>query len=384
MFQCWTSRMMLAAFAVVAMATVASAAEGGKFWVYVGTYTSPKGSQGIQRCLFDSSTGTLSEPEVAAKVTSPSFVNFSPDGKTLYAVGEASGKNGGGVYAFRVDAKTGELTKLSEEGSVGSGPCHVSASPDGNTVLVANYGGGSTTAFSTKPDGSLAKQTAFFQHTGSSINKGRQKEPHAHCTAFDNSGKFGYVADLGTDMVMIYAVGGMGEVTAAKPASFKLPAGAGPRHLQLNADNSIVYVCGELDSTINVVQMNAAAGQYEVVQSVSTLPGGKPVAGNSTAEVRIHPNGKFVYVSNRGHNSIAAFAIEDGGKVKPIGHATEGIKVPRNFNIDPSGQWMIVANQDGESLKVFKINATTGIPEPTPTVVKVGKPVCVRFLPVAE
>ena len=378
-------RLFLAALAVLfGNVAATSAADAERYWVYFGTYTSKDGSKGINRCQLDVKTGKLSEPEVAAAVGSPSFVNFSPDGKFLYAVGESAGKNGGGVYAYSVDAVTGNLTKLNEQGSVGAGPCHVEIDPSGKVVLVANYGGGSTTSFAVKDDGSLSEKVSFMQHKGTSADKSRQSAPHAHCSAFDASGKFGFVCDLGLDQVIVYKVSANGELSANDPAFIKMPSGCGPRHIHINSKNTIAYVNGELDMTVNVVKMDVAAGKFEVIQSLSTVPEGKPMPGYSTAEVRIHPSGQFVYVSNRGQHSVAAFEVIEGGKLKPIGHIVGNIKTPRGFNIDPSGKWMLVANQDSNSVRVFEIDQKTGMATKTENVIKVGSPVCVKFLAVAK
>ncbi len=360
------------------LALALAAPPGGKYWVFLGTYTAKGGSQGIYRCEFDATAGTLGEPQLAAELVSPSFLTFRPDGKVLYAVGETGGKDGGGVFAFGVDAKSGGLTKLDETTSGGAGPCHCVVSPDGQRLLVANYGGGSYKMIYLQPDGKFLDTSHFVQLAGSGPNKGRQEKSHAHCGAFSPDGGLGYVVNLGTDQVVRFRY----TVSATERASvqiepIKLPPGSGPRHIALDPAGGLAFVCGELDSTVNVVRLGSE-DKAEVVQSVSTLPGGKPVAGNSTAEIVRHPSGKFVYVSNRGHNSVAAFGW-DGKTLTPIGHATAGIKTPRNFNLTPDGDWMLVANQDGNDVAVFKVGAD-GLPTPTGTSVKVGKPVCVKFL----
>ena len=357
------------------LALALAAPPGGKYWVFLGTYTAKDASRGIYRCEFDAATGTLSDPQLAAELTSPSFVTLRPDGKVLYAVGETGGKDGGGVFAFGVDAKTGTLTKLDESTSGGAGPCHCVTSPDGSKLLVANYGGGSWKLFELTEEGKFGVRTASRQLVGFGHDRQRQEKPHAHCGAFGNDGT-ALVVDLGTDQVrrFRYTEARNKTETDNLPA-IKLPPGSGPRHIALDPTGDLAFVCGELDSTLNVVRLG---DKPEAVQSVSTLPGGKPVKGNSTAEVVRHPSGKFVYVSNRGHNSVAAFGW-DGQKLTPLGHATAGIKVPRNFNLSPDGEWMLVANQDGNDVAVFKVGAD-GLPTPTGTTVKVGKPVCVKFL----
>lgn len=352
-------------------------APAAEFWVYFGCYTGskPGDSTGISRSLLNTETGALSKPETVAAMTNPSFLAIRPDRTALYTVGEVGRDDTKtqGLTAFALDAKTGTLAKKNGLPSGGAGPCHVAVSPDGKTAVVANYGGGSCAFYSIADDGSLAKQIAFFQHTGDlGPNKARQDKPHGHCGKFSSDGKKAYVCDLGLDCVNEFDVAG---ATVMPLASWKLPPGSGPRHIALWEKDGVAFVNGELDSTLNVVRIQDG----KVVQSISTLPGGKAVAGNTTAEVVVHPNGKFVYGSNRGHNSIAAFSW-DGSKLTAIGHATAGIKVPRNFNIAPGGKFMLVANQDGNDVHVFSLG-DDGVPKPTGTTVAVGKPVCVLFVP---
>jgi 6-phosphogluconolactonase len=379
--------LLTAPILIAGLALAADPPASGKYWVYVGTYTAKNGSKGIYRCELDLKTGKLSEPQVAAEVGSPSFLTLSPDGKHLYAVGETTGKKGegGGVYAFTVDAASGELTKLDESTSGSAGPCHVVTDPDGKRLLVANYGGGTWKMFQLTDDGKFGGLSDSIRLAGSGPDKKRQAAPHAHCGAFDKTGRYVFVVDLGTDQVWVteheYTVkGNHSETKVISRPSIKLPPGSGPRHIDLTPANDYAFVCGELDCTVNVVKMDLTPGKekFEVVQSLPTLPHVKPTPKDSTAEVRIHPSGKFVYVSNRGHNSIAAFAW-DGTKLTAIGHATEGINIPRNFNIDPTGKWMLVANQDGNDIAVFEVGAD-GLPKPTGHKVPVPRPVCVKFL----
>ena len=352
------------------------------YWVYYGCYTGGAGgSKGITRSKFDAKTGKLSEPELAAEMGSPSFLAIHPSGKFLYAVGEGGGKDGGPVVAFSLDAKTGELTKLNASTSGGSGPCHISVSPDGKFAVAANYGGGSCAAFQLKDDGSIASRSSFIQHKGNSVNKGRQESPHAHCGFFDPTGKFALVVDLGLDRVLVYGLDR--ESGALKEAhAIKCPDGSGPRHIAIARDGKFAYVCGELDSTVNVIQLDLAHSKSEVVQSLSTLK--EPVKGNSTAECILSPNGHFVYVSNRGANSIAVFQVGEDRKLTAAGHIAGDIKIPRNFNIDPTGKWMLIASQDGHKVGVYEIDAKTGGAKETDVSVKVGSPVCVKFVPVVK
>ena len=359
---------------ILLIAATASAADPS--WAYFGGYTGGRtGGKGIMVSRFDA--GKLTDPELAATVGSPSFLCPAPDGKTLYAVGESSGPapDGGPVYAFRVEKSTGKLTLINSLPSGGNGPCHVAVDPAGEFAVVANYGGGSAALFRLGANGRLVARTAFVQHARPANPKGRQNAPHAHCGRFDPTGRFVLVCDLGLDLVLVYRLDrATGTLTAAMPII--LPPGSGPRHMDLTPDGKTLFVNGELNSTVNVIKLDLAGGKSEVAQTLSTLP--KPTEGNTTAECRLHPSGKFVYVSNRGHNSIACFTWE-AGKLSPIGYATEGIKTPRNFNFDLSGQFLLVANQDGNDVVEFKIGES-GLPKPTGVVVKTPAPVCVKFV----
>ncbi len=356
-----------------------------KYWVYVGCYTGKddKSSKGVYRCELDTATGKLSAPEVAAEVGSPSFLHLAPDGKSLYAVGEAEGKDGGGVYSWELDPKTGALRGQVSLTSKGSGPCHISTDAKNQFAVVANYGGGSSTLFKLKADGRLDARTGFLQHEGKVFDKDRQGGPHAHCGFFDPTASVVYVCDLGLDKVMIHKVDAKtGEIQANDPAFVKLPDRTGPRHIAFNADASVAFVNGEIDMTVHVLKLDVKANKFEAVSSASTLPEGeKVVPAFSTAEVRMHPNGQFVYVSNRGHNTIAVFKFDaEKLKLTPAGHLKGDIKTPRNFNISPCGKWMLICSQDGAKVGVWEIDAKTGLAKDTEQSVKIDKPVCVKFL----
>jgi 6-phosphogluconolactonase len=359
--------------ASVALLFAAATASADDYWVYFGTYTGKDGSKGIYRSKFDNKTGRIGEAELAAEMGSPSFVAIHPNKKFLYAVGEGGGKDGGPVVAFALDAKTGELKKLNENKSGGAGPCHISVSPKGDYAAVANYGGGSTALFKVGEDGKIGERIGFVQHTGSSINPDRQKEPHAHCTFFGIKGDIAGTVDLGIDKVKMFKIDPKVGLVSVVQFDVDLPPGSGPRHIALDQKGA-AYVCGELDSTVNVI------ANQKVIQTLPTIP--KPDPKNSTAECILSPNGKFVYVSNRGHNSIAVFKVGDDRKLTAAGHITGDIKIPRNFNIDPSGKWMLIASQDGGKVGVWELDAATGLGKETGNVVKVAKCVCVKFVPV--
>lgn len=364
-----------AAFSLVVLST----ASAESLRVYVGTYTGGQnGSKGIYRSTLDLQTGELSSPVLAAEARNPSFVEIHPNGKFLYAVSEAGAA--GRVFAYSIDAATGDLTLLNEAPTGGAGPCHVNVDHAGKYVLVANYNSGSASVIPIRPDGGLGEPTGFVQHEGSSVNPGRQKEPHAHSVNLSPDDRFVFVADLGIDKIMVYKLDGQtGKIVANDPPFAQLKPGAGPRHFAFHPDGKHAYVINELDSTITAFVYDAASGALKEIQTVPTLPSG--FAGSSwCAEIRVHPSGKFLYGSNRGHDSIAAYRIDPAkGTLAFVEHETADLKTPRNFNIDPTGKFCLVANQDGNSVVVFKIDQGTGSPEPTGHKIAVSKPVCVRF-----
>lgn len=375
----------LACAALAVSVSLAAPAVADRFIVYVGTYTGPK-SEGIYAYRFDSASGDVRELGLAAKSVNPAFLAVHPNRKLVYAANETSKwgeKPGGYVTAFQVDVASGKLTELNQQSSGGDGPCHLIVDDMGVNVLVANYGGGSVAALPLNEDGSLKPRSAFVQHTGSSVNPARQKEPHAHSVNLSADNRFAFVADLGTDKIHAYAFdAGVGSLTARPDLDVTMPAGSGPRHFAWAPKGNRAFVISELLQTMTSFRFDANTGRLTPTDSSTTLPGAKPVPGNSTAEVRVHPNGKFVYGSNRGHNSIAVFEVSEDGKLKPVQHAgTEG-KTPRNFNFDPTGRFMFVGNQDSDSFVVFGVDPGTGKLTPTGKTFSVGAPVCFRFVAV--
>lgn len=371
-------RISAAALSVtLATAMIQAADAPTKQWVYIGTYTGAKSnSNGIYRFEFDAATGQLTPAGLMAEATNPSFLAIHPTGKYLLAVGESQG---GAVFSYRIDPKTGQLTKISQQPSGGNGPCHVAISHDGKFAFVANYGSGSAAAFRISDSGELSGPTAVIQHRGSGPNKARQSGPHAHSVTLDPSGLFAMVADLGVDKIYSYRLNDNPGLTEAGSVSYSTAPGAGPRHFAFHPDGKQAFVINELNSTLSRLHYHPDAGSLTEKTTVSTVPADFK-GSNSTAEVVVHPNGKFVYGSNRGHNSIAAFAIDPSGELPLVGHQSQGIKTPRNFNIDPTGQWMIVANQHGNDLLVFKIDQQTGALVPTGNKAEVGSPVCVKLM----
>ena len=352
--------------------------------VYIGTYTGPK-SKGIYLMQLDLATGALSRPELAGEVTNPSFLTLHPNKRFLYAVSEIWGPAGkaGTVSAFAIAPDTGKLTLLNQQGSGGAGPCYVSVDKEGKNALAANYGSGSACVLPIGADGRLAAATSVIQHTGSGANPKRQKEPHAHCIDLDPTGQFAMVADLGLDKVMIYRLdAAKGTLTPNDPAFAAVAPGAGARHIAFHPNGRFAYVINEMGGTITVFAYDGQRGAMKELQSVPTLPADFH-GENSTAEVAVHPSGRFVYGSNRGHDSIAIFGVDgEAGTLKVLGHQSSQGKNPRCFGIDPTGTWLLAANQNSDSVVVFRIDPATGGLTPTGATATVSSPVCVKFDPI--
>lgn len=357
---------------------------GDQWFVYFGCYTNAKsGSKGIQVSRFDSAKGTLTEPVLAAEAGNPSFLALHPAGKFLYSVGEQSsaGKKGGAVSAFAINKEDGTLKLINQADSGGNGPCHISLDATGGMAMVANYGGGSVASYQVKEDGSLSGPVSFIQHEGSSVNPQRQKGPHAHSINRSPDNQFAFVCDLGLDKVLTYKMDpASGSLTAQ--GSVDLPPGSGPRHFAFHPSGAFAFVNNEMHMTASTFAYDAPSGRLSLVDTVSTLPPeDQAKSGLSTAETVAHPNGKVVYVSNRTHDTIAVFSCDPAtGRLKLIQNAPAEGAVPRNFNLDPSGKWMIVAHQNSNTAAVLKVDPDTGKLSPTDTSIKVGGPVCVRFL----
>ncbi len=346
--------------------------------VYFGTYTRKSSSEGIYHSLFDSKTGKLSAPELAVKTSNPSFIAIHPGGKYLYAVTEG---NPGKISAFAIDAESRKLKLLNQSSSGGKGPCHVSITKNGKTLLAANYSSGSIVSIPVNDDGSLKAPASIVQHKGSGVVKKRQSGPHAHSINPSPDQRFVYAADLGIDKIMIYRLNPeTSELVKNSPSSFIVQPGAGPRHFTFHPNGRFVYIINELDNSLIALTYNSENGELSKIQVISTLP--EEFKGISyPAEVSVHPNGKFVYGSNRGHDSIACYKVApESGRLTLSGFQKEGIKNPRHFNIDPTGKCCLVANQDSDSVTVYEIDREHGILKAPRQTVSIGKPVCIKFL----
>jgi 6-phosphogluconolactonase len=378
---------------LVALAFVGEArrpTEATHYLAFVGTYTEKTGSKGIYAHDFDSATGKLTLKGVAAATPNPSWVVVHPTGKFAYAANE-SGKNSM-ITAFSVDAKSGKLTQLNQLPAEGEDPCHLSFDKTGKYLFVANYTSGTVAVFPILSDGKLGEHTAVVKDAGTlGPNKERQEGPHAHWIAVSAHNRFVYVADLGLDRVSIYKFDaskgtltpGPAQTVEAKrtdPFSAIVSPGTGPRHVAFSTNGNFMYVLGELTSTVTVFA-NDAGETYRSIQTISAIPAG--LSGrNDAAEIAMHPNGKWLYTSNRGHDSIAVFSIDSkSGKLKTAGDFPTGGKEPRNFAIDPTGRYLLAENQNSNSIVVFRIDPATGSLTQVSQAANVPSPVCLAFYP---
>src|SRR5271165_6345795 len=369
-------------------ASAASAAQGGKYVFYVGTYTEDgTNSKGIYAYRYDANTGDIAPLGVAAETTNPSFVAVSPNGRFLYAVNEVGnykGPNSGGVSAFAVDRATGKLTFLNEVPSRGADPCYITVDKTGKFVLVANYTGGSVAVFPVLADGRLGEASAFVQHAGHGQDPQRQEGPHAHSIDLSPDNRFAIVDDLGLDETLVYKFdSSKGSLTPNDPAFAKAAPGAGPRHFALHPNGKFAYVIDEMASAVSAFNYDPASGVLHPLQTISTLP--KDFTGASTntdAEIEVHPSGKFLCASSRGHDSVAVFAIDPSqGTLTLIEIVPAKGKTPRSFGIAPGGSFLFVTNEESNNVVVFRIDHKTGRLTPTGQELQVSAPVCVKFLP---
>jgi len=362
--------------------------------IYVGTYSEPilfgtgqvlQGQgKGIYSFKFDKAGKKLTLNGITEGVRNSSYLAFDAKREFLYCVNEFKeyeGKPSGAVSAFRIDQKSGALTYLNSKPSHGTDPCHLIVDRSGKFVLIANFASGSVCVLPIQSDGSLGDETDFRQHQGSSIDPKRQTSPHAHAVELDASGRFVYVPDLGMDQVVVYKFDtATGKLTPAGVPLVKTKPGAGPRQLVMHPKGKYAYLINELNSTMTALAFDAATGALTEIQTLSTLPAGYDGA-TSCAEVQITPNGKFLYGSNRGHNSIVGYAVDETtGKLTLIGHESTQGRIPRNFEVDPAGKYLIAANQDTNNLVMFEIDQKTGKLTPNGLTAEAGTPICVRFV----
>ncbi len=364
-------------------------------FVYVGTYSEPilfgtgqvvqgKG-KGIYLFRFDAEKGALEPLTVKEGVRNASYLAFDPARKFLYCVNEFKeyeGKVSGAVSAFHINPETGVLTYLNTKASHGTDPCHLIVDKTSKNVLVANFASGSVCVLPIDADGSLKEASCVIQHEGSSVDPKRQAGPHAHAVELSADNRYAFVPELGADKVMIYELDAeRGQLTPNPSQPFvKTAPGAGPRQLVMHPNGKLAFLINELNSTMTSYRYYAAKGALTEIQTLSTLP--SDFKGQSTcAEVQMHPSGKFLYGSNRGHDSIVIYAVDpENGMLTLIGHESSRGEIPRNFEVSPTGEFLAAANQDSDNVVMFRVDQATGKLTPTGSVVEAGTPICVRFL----
>lgn len=343
---------------------------------YVGTNHAPGKQNGILRSSIDTETGKISPPVPAADVSGPSFLAVSADGRFLYAAIE---KAGGEVAAFKIEADR-SLSPLNSKSAGGKGTCHVWA--DTAHIFASNYTGGNVTCLSLLPDGSLGEERANIAFTGSGPNPGRQQKPFAHGAVSSADGRFVYVCDLGSDQVWIFRFDrSSGAMVPADPPAAKVPAGGGPRHPALSPGGDFLYVNNEMGMSVSAFARNAATGALSLIQTIPTLPEGSSKEGATTSGLVIHPGGKWLYVSNRGHNSITVYGVQPDGTLKFIQNAPSVVEMPREFSIDPSGTWLVAGGQKDGAIASMRINGTDGTLTVADRIDTGAVPVSLAFLP---
>jgi len=361
----------------------ANASPGSEPLVFVSAFASGE-KAGIHVFGFDAAKGVLKPLKRAAGVQNPFFIAISPDYRILYSIDaeKFGGEEDEFVSAFAIDGRGGDLRLLNRQSARGTASCFLDVDPAGKSVLVANYNSGSVAALPVKGDGSLGEAVSFFQHSGSSADPQRQKGPNAHCFVVSPDGRHALAADLGIDKVMIYTL----DATTAKLAPnaaqpfAKLTPGRGPRHLSFHPNGKLVYVINELANTITVFDWNAADGTLKEKQSIATLP--KDFTGKSyTADLKITPDGRHLYGTNRGHDTLASYRVAEDGTLKLLAIQPSGGKGPQNLLITPDGRWLLCANMPGNNVVVFKIDGASGSITPKGEPVEVPMASCIRWLP---
>ncbi|HMG68325.1 MAG TPA: lactonase family protein [Chitinophagaceae bacterium] len=352
---------------------------GQKNFLLVGTYTGGK-SEGIYIYHFDSNTGDFDSASMI-KTNNPSFLAVTPNEKFVYAVNEAANKgNGGKVSAFAFNKDDGRLSFINQQFSDGDDPCYVSVDKTGKWIAVANYSSGNLSVFPIHKDGTLDSATTVIQHTGRGEDKERQEGPHVHCTIFSKDNKYLFATDLGLDKVTVYSFNKRkGKLTEKTTGSIKTDLGAGPRHITFHPNNKYAYLIQELKGIISVYHYSN--GKLEWRQNISALPAGYKGAIGS-ADIHVSPDGNFLYASNRdASNTIAIFRIDQNtGLLTLVGHQPTLGRTPRNFNFDPSGNFLLVANQNNDEIVIFKVDKSTGLLTDSGKRIKVGKPVCIKWI----
>jgi 6-phosphogluconolactonase len=380
----WIRIVKLSCLLFFVLLVAAGEASDYQYLVYVGTYTG-KGSEGVYVYRFDPTTGESSALALAGSTDNPSFLTTDPNGRFLYAVNELDtfqNQPTGAVSVFTIDRDSDKLSLLQQVSSLGAGPAHLSLDRSSRFVMVANYNSGNYAVFPIGNAGRLGPQSAFVQDAGSSVNPDRQAGPHAHSIQASIDNRFVLVADLGLDKVMVYRFDPkVGSLTPASPPFARVKPGSGPRHIAFHPSGKLVYLVNEMASTVDVFAYDPTRGTLRMKQTISTLP--KDFEGTDTAaEIAMDGKARFLYVSNRGHDSIVVFSINQGnGKLLPLQWISSGGKGPRDFVIDPTGKWLFAANQDSNNIVLFSIDSRSGRLTPSGRSLQVVSPVCLHFVP---
>lgn len=359
-------------------------AAGDALRVFIGTYTGGE-SRGIYRLEIDAATGSVvSGPTLAGASENPSFLALHPSGKVLYAVNEVADFHGvttGAVSAFAVDPIAGSLAPLDQQPSEGANPCHVTVDAAGRHILVANYTSGTVAVLPLAADGRIGPASSVRRYAGSGPNNSRQEGPHAHHVLLDATQRYALCADLGSDRIRVERYdGAAGILVPIEPDGVALDPGSGPRHLAWHPTAPVLYAINELRSTVTAFRWDAAGGVLTPLQTIAALPEG--FTGESTAaEIAVSPDGRFVYASNRGDDSLAVFATDPSGTLTPVGRVPTGGRTPRSFAIDSAGRWLIAANQGSGTVVVFRIDPGTGLPHAVGPPIDVPEPASVLFSP---
>jgi 6-phosphogluconolactonase len=351
--------------------------------LFIGSYTSGP-SEGITIGRLNRDDGRISLESVTRSIEQPSFLAYLKDKSCLYTVNEVgrfSGTEGGGISAYKYDPSVGTLRLLNSRPTLGADPCHLAVDRSGSFLAVANYSGGNVTVLPILPDGMLGEPVHTVRHEGKGTNPARQEKPHAHSVAYSPDNRFLFACDLGTDKIMIYGFDQQtGKLSPAVIPYFRTAPGAGPRHFTFAPDGKRAFVINELNSTITAMNYRVSDGVLTEYQTISTLPDDF-TGDNTCADIHVHPSGRFVYGSNRGHDSIAVFRPDQKtGMLKPVQHQSTLGRTPRNFTIDPSGQFLLVANQNSGTVVALAINRKTGELRETGFSAGVPKPVCVAVI----
>ncbi|HBG77994.1 MAG TPA: 6-phosphogluconolactonase [Phycisphaerales bacterium] len=356
-----------------------------RFLVYIAASADAAGG-GIYVCHFNAESGELTAPKLAIEAVKIHFIALHPNGRFLYAVSgcdSSKSEKSGCVCAFSIETGTGHLTFLNRVSSGGDVPCHITIDQNGRCVFVANYGTGTVSAFPIQADGHIANAAVIIQHTGSSVDTARQNRPHPHSITLDADNRFALVADLGLDQLLIYRVNpSSGTLTPNCPPCVSLRPGSGPRHIAFHPDGRYVYAINELANTVTAFDYDSAGAVLCEIQTITTIP--KDYKGETyTSEIEVHPSGKYLYGSNRGHNSIAVFEIDKNkGTLTMVDIQPCGGKWPRHFGIDPTGKWMLIGNEQSDLLSLFGIDSKSGKLTQTGISISVPSPVCIRFMPI--